>query len=134
MLRINYWAVVAAAIAAFVAGGVWHSPLLLGKPPAETHTMNPTALANGSSSRRESLSDAGTYPNLGVPFMVGRVVVRLGGDPWMSAIKIGRWVGVGFRALSLAGSVLHEGMPWTLCVIHAGALVKTILMTAALGV
>ena len=35
----------------------------------------------------------------------------------------------------LMGAVLHEKMPWTLYAIHAGdALVKTLLMTAILGV
>ena len=31
MLRMNYLAIVVAAVAAFVVGAVWYSPLLFGK-------------------------------------------------------------------------------------------------------
>lgn len=32
MVEINYFAVIAAAVAAFVLGGIWYAPFLFGKP------------------------------------------------------------------------------------------------------
>ncbi len=45
VLQINYWAVVVAAVVAFVVGAVWYSPLLFGKTYMELRGMNPAALA-----------------------------------------------------------------------------------------
>jgi hypothetical protein len=42
-------------------------------------------------------------------------------------------LGVGFQAVLLAGSVLHEDYPWTLYLIHAGdAFAKTLAMSVVL--
>ncbi len=43
MLQINYWAVVLAAVAAFVVGALWYSPLLFGKLYMKVRGMNPSA-------------------------------------------------------------------------------------------
>jgi len=45
MLKINYLAVIAAAIAAFVVGALWYSPLLFGRTYMEVRGLNPSALA-----------------------------------------------------------------------------------------
>ena len=46
MLKINYLAVIVAAVAAFVVGAVWYSPFLFGKAYMEVRGMNPGAMAN----------------------------------------------------------------------------------------
>jgi hypothetical protein len=45
MPKVNYWAIVVVAIAAFVMGAIWYSPLLFGKAYMEVRGMNPDAMA-----------------------------------------------------------------------------------------
>jgi len=130
---MNYWAVVVAAVAAFVVGAVWYSPLLFGKTYMEVRGLNPGAVAEMSPPAAELLGEL--VRNLVVAFVLAHFVVRLGVGDWKGAVQLGLWVSVGFQAMLLMGAVLHEKMPWMLYAVHAGdALVKTILMTVILSV
>jgi hypothetical protein len=129
---MNYFAIVVAAVAAFMVGAVWYSPLLFGKAYTEARGLNPDALADMTPSAGELLGEF--VRNLVVAFVLAHFVVRLGVGDWKGAVQLGLWVGVGFQAMLLMGAVLHERMPWMLYAIHAGdALVKTLLMTVILG-
>ncbi len=133
MPGINYWAVVVAALAAFVVGAVWYSPLLFGKAYLELRGMALGAAADMTPSAAELLGEF--VRNLVVAFVLAHFVVRLGVGDWGGAVQLGLWVWVGFQAMLLMGALLHEGMPRKLYAIHAGdALVKTLLMTVILGV
>jgi len=133
MLGINYLAVVVAAVAAFVVGAVWYSPLLFGKVYMNLRGMNPDAMADMRPPAGELLGEFVRY--LVIAFVLAYFVVRLGVVDWKGAVQLGLWVGVGFQAMLLIGAVIHENMPWKLYAIHAGdALVKTLLMTVILGV
>ena len=130
---MNYWAVVVAAVVAFVVGAVWYSPLLFGQSYLEVRGMSPGALADMRPAAGELLGELAK--NLVVAFVLAHFVERLGVGDWKAALQLGLWVWVGFQAMLLMGAVLHERMPWTLYAIHAGdALVKTLLMTVILGV
>jgi hypothetical protein len=130
---MNYWAIVVAAVAAFVVGAVWYSPLLFGKAYMEMRGMNPAAMADLRPPAWELLGEFAR--NLVISFVLAHFVVRLGVSGWKGAVQLGLWVWAGFQAMLLMGSVLHEQMPWMLYAIHAGdALVKTLLMTVILGV
>ena len=133
MLKTNYLAVVVAAVAAFVVGAVWYSPLLFGKAYMEVRGMNPGAMADMRPPAGELLGEFAK--NLVIAFVLAHFVVRLGVGDWKGAVQLGLWVWVGFQAMLLMGAVLHEKMPWMLYAIHAGdALVKTLSMTVILGV
>jgi hypothetical protein len=133
MLKINYVAVVVAALAAFVVGALWYSPLLFGKAYMEVRGMNPDAMADMRPPAAELLGEFAK--NVVVAFVLAHFVVSLGVGDWKSAVRLGLWVWVGFQAMLLMGAVLHEKMPWMLYAIHAGdALVKTLLVTVILGV
>ena len=55
-------------------------------------------------------------------------------DSLTGALVFGGWVWVAMYT-ALAGSVLHEGYPWRVYVIHAGdGLAKIAVITAILGV
>jgi hypothetical protein len=130
---MNYWAVVVAAVAAFVVGAVWYSPLLFGKAYMTLRGLNPGAMADMRPPAGELLGEFGR--NVVIAYVLARFVVRLGVVDWMGAVQLGLWVGIGFQAMLLIGAVLHEKMPWKLYAIHAGdALVKTLLMAVILGV
>ena len=133
MLRMNYWAIALGAVAAFVVGALWYSPLLFGKAYMQVRGMNPDAMADLRPPAGELLGEL--VKNLVVAFVLAHFVVRLDVADGKSALQLGLWVWVGFQAMLLMGAVLHEKMPWTLYAIHAGdALVKTLLVTVILGV
>ena len=133
MLRMNYLAVILAAVVAFVVGAVWYSPLLFGKAYMEVRGLDPGAMAEMRPRAAELLGEF--VKNLVVAFVLAHFVVRLGVSDWKGAVQLGLWVWVGFQAMLLMGAVLHERLPWMLYAIHVGdALVKTTLMTVILGV
>jgi hypothetical protein len=133
MLRINYWAVIVAAVGAFVVGAVWYSPLLFGKAYMELRGMNPNAMAAMRPAAVELLGEFVRY--LVVGYVLARFVVLLAVVNWKGAVQLALWVWVGFQAMLLMGAVIHEKMPLMLYAIHAGdALVKTLVMTVILGV
>jgi uncharacterized protein DUF1761 len=133
MLKINYWAIVVAAVVAFVMGALWYSPLLFGKAYMEVRGMNPAAMADMKPQGGEILGEL--VKNLVVAYVLAHFVAHLGVVGWKGAVQLGLWVWVGFQAMLLMGAVLHEKMPWMLYAIHAGdAFVKTLLMTVILGV
>jgi hypothetical protein len=130
---MNYWAVVVAAVAAFVVGAVWYSPLLFGKAYMTLRGLNPGAMAGMRPPVPELLGEF--VRNVVIAYVLARFVVSLGVVDGMGAVQLGLWVWIGFQAMLLIGAVLHEKMPWKLYAIHAGdALVKTLLMAVILGV
>ena len=133
MLRMNYWAIAVSAVAAFVVGALWYSPLLFGKAYLQVRGMSPDAMADMRPPAGELIGEL--VKNLVVAFVLSHFVVRLDVADWKAALQLGLWVWFGFQARLLRGAVLHEKMPWTLYGIHAGdALVKTLLVTVILGV
>jgi len=132
MLKINYLAVILAAIAAFVVGALWYSPLLFGRAYMEVRGLNPSAAAEMKPRVGELLGEF--VKNIVVAFVLAHFLVPLGVRDWKGALQLGLWVWVGFQAMLLMGAVLHEKMPLTLYAIHSGdALVKTLLMSLILG-
>ena len=46
MQGMSYWAVVVAAVAAFVVGALWYSPLLFGEAYMKVRDIDPVAMAD----------------------------------------------------------------------------------------
>jgi|SRR5215467_1021310 len=131
LLAVNYRAIVVAAALALVASAVYYivlSPLWL-----EFRGLPPGAAA---STRPQVWEMLGQYArNVIVAYVLARLLVRLEVVDWKGALRLGIWVWIGFEAMAIAGSVLHEGYPWRLYLIHVGdALMSTLLMAAVIGV
>jgi hypothetical protein len=48
MIDVNYWTVLVAAVAVFVLGWLWYSPLLFLKPWMRLRGMDPVAAMGGA--------------------------------------------------------------------------------------
>ena len=132
MLGINYWAVIVAAVVAFVMGGLWYSPFLFGRVWMKLRGMNPAA-AGTRMGPAEILAEF--VRGLIVAVVLAGFVVNLGVVNWVGAIYLALAVWIGFQATSIVGSVIHEKYPSKLYAIHAGdALAKTLVMAVILGV
>lgn len=131
MPKTNYWAIVAAAIAAVVIGVVWY--IVFGEMYMKLRGIDPSAMANMKVSVWEVLGEFVRY--LVVARVLAYFIVRLGVVGWKSGAQLGLYIWVGFQATLLIGAVIHEGMPMKLYAIHAGdALVKVVLIAVMLSV
>jgi hypothetical protein len=131
MLRMNHWTVIVAAVAAVVASMVWYT--VFGAQYMALRGMAPATTANMAPPFWGVLAELAR--TLVVAYVLGRFVVRLGVVDWLGAVRLGLWVWLGFQAMLLAGSIIHENYPLGLYAIHAGdALVKTLLMSVIFAV
>ena len=129
MVRMNYFALAVAVIAAFVASSLWYSPLLFGKQFIELSGVGPSADPIAGKIVGELAR------NVILAYVLGHFVVLLSVADWKGALSLGVWLWIGFPVLLLSGSVMWQHVPWMLAVIHAGDwLVKILLITVILGV
>jgi Protein of unknown function (DUF1761) len=128
--RLNYWAVVAAAVAGFVASLAWYT--VFGGAMTELRGIDPATAADMGTPAWTMLFVI--FQSLVVAFMLAYFVVHLGIVDWKGAVRLGALVWV-FPAMILLGSVVHENVPLMLAAIHAGDwLVKLLLMAVIVGV
>ena len=130
MRRMNYLAVLVAAVAAFVMSSVWYA--IFGNAWMELRGIDPATAADTATPAWTMLFVI--VQSLVVAFMLAYFVVHLGFVDWKGAVRLGALVWV-FPAMILLGSVVHENVPLMLAAIHAGDwLVKLLLMTVILSV
>jgi len=116
--NINVWAVLAAAAANFVIGGLWYSPALFGKVWMRANGFTPADLEKGS-----------PVVIFGASFvfclvMAGNLAAFLA-DPQTTigfAVAAGVAAGLGWAALGLAVVALFERRSWRYIVVNGGYL------------
>jgi hypothetical protein len=132
MLEIHYFAVVVAAVAAFVMSSVWYT--VFGKARMELLDQDPCATADMRKVPAWK-KVAELMRELVIAYVVARFVVQLGVVDWRAAVQLGAWLWFGFVFMILVGAVVWDNVPWKLTAIHAGDwLVKLPLMAVILSV
>jgi hypothetical protein len=124
----DYAAVLVATVVAFVMSSAWYG--LLG---------NQLARLNDAYADSESIPAWMALVELARSLVVAAVLAgladELGVEGWTSAATLGLFVWIGFPAIILSGSVLHENVPWMLAAIHAGDwLFKLVVIAIIVGV
>jgi len=116
--NINFWAVLAAAAANFVIGGMWYSPALFGKTWMR---------ANGFT--RADLDKGSPAVIFGASFlfclvMAGNLAAFLAGPQTTIgfAVAAGVAAGLGWAALGLAVVALFERRSWRYILVNGGYL------------
>lgn len=133
MNRINYFAVGAAVVAAFVASSLWYSPLLFGTKFMELSGFTPSAGPNAGPNIGRVAGEL--VRTLILAYVLVHLLAFLNVVDWKSALRLGLWLWIGFPVVLLSGSAMWQNVPWMLAAIHAGDwLVKVILMAIILGV
>ena len=128
MVHMNYWAVLAAAVAVLVLGWLWYSPLLFFKPWMRLRGMDPVAAMAGAKMPAGKLLIE-LVRCLVLAYVIARFTALLGVSSWMGAVHLGLFLWIGFPVILLAGSVLWENVPWKVAAIHAGDwLVKLLVI------
>jgi len=130
MLKPNYWAIVAASVAAFVMSSLYYSPLLLGNvwravDPGATSGMKPSIVRVLGEMVR----------TLVISIVVAHLIALLGPGDWKSAVDFAFWLWFGFSAMMWVGAIMWEKTPWQIAAIHSGDwLLKTLLIAVVVGV
>jgi hypothetical protein len=128
-MRINYWAVVVAAVAAFLFSSLYYSPLLFGNV---WRAVDPVAAAGAKPSIAKALLEI--VRTLVITFVLARLMTLLGGSDLKSAVQFALWLWFGFSAMMWVGAIMWEKTPWPVAAIHSGDwLVKTTLISLILG-
>jgi hypothetical protein len=130
--RMNYIAIVAMALTAFLISSAWYSPLLFGKAWMQLRGVNPNTA-------EMSVPVGNILGELVRSNVVALVIERLSGfagvADWKDAASFGLWLWIGFPATLLTGSVMWDNVAWQLASIHAGDwLVKILVIAIILGV
>lgn len=134
MSPINYVSVLVAAVAVFVLGWLWYSPLLFYKPWMRLRGLDPDAAMAGAKM---------PVGKLGIEFLrclvlawvIARFVALLGITSWIGAVHFGLITWIGFPVILLTGSVLWDNVPWRVAAIHAGDwLVKMLVIPIIVSV
>jgi hypothetical protein len=129
MLKMNYWAVVVAALAAFAMSSLYYSPLLLGNV---WRAVDTGSMAGAAPSIGKVLGEI--VRTLVITYVLARLVAHLGGVGWKAAVRLALWLWFGFSAMMWVGAIMWEKTPWQIAAIHSGDwLVKTILICFILG-
>jgi hypothetical protein len=132
MSQINAWAVGLAAFAGFVAAFGYYAALG-GQLVAPGSTAAPGGAAVDD-------RQAGWVPlfelvkHFLLAAVVAGLVIAIDIATWSDALVLGLALWVGFPLVLLAGSVVHEKVPWRLAAIHAGDwFVKLLLVAVIVG-
>jgi hypothetical protein len=128
MIGVNYWAVVVAGAAAFVAAAVWY--VVFSKQRAQ---LSDAAASQTRPSAWKMLVELGR--TLVLVVVLTGLVAPLGIADWTGAVRLAVALWIGFPIILLSGSVMYENVPWKLAAIHAGDwLVKLLIITVILGI
>jgi Protein of unknown function (DUF1761) len=126
--RVNSWAVLVAAVAAMIASAVYYT--VLGDAYFSLRGIDP-----GSAEATPQLWElvGQLARNLVVALVLAYFLGRLQATR-KDALRLGLLVWLGFQAMAVAGSVLHEDYPLGLDAIHVGdALLATLIMALVLA-
>lgn len=127
MNDVNFWAVLAAAVTAFVLSGLWYAGF--GEQLAR---LNPAYADGGRSPGLTAVVEI--VRNLVLAVVLAGLAGLAGIAAWVDAVLFAGAVWVGFPAVILTGSVFHEKVPVKLAAIHAGDwLIKLLAVTLIVG-
>ena len=130
MPKINYWAVVVAALAAFLMSSLYYSPLLLGNVRL---AVDPGSAAGTTPSIGRVLGEI--VRTLVITFVLARLIALLGASDWKGAVSLALWLWFGFSGMMWVGAITWERTLWQVAAIHSGDwLLKTILIAVIVGV
>src|SRR5438445_2316691 len=127
MVHVNYLAVLVAAVAVFVLGWLWYSPLLFFKPWMRLRGMDPVAAMAGAKMPGGKLLIE-LARCLVLAYVIARFVALLGITSWLGAVHFGLFLWIGFPVILLTGSVLWEKIPWKVARITAGGWIAQLLV------
>ena len=131
-VSINYWAVLAATIAAIVLGFLWYGPLF-GKVWMQLMGMDKKKMDKNMKKQMTKSYIILVITTLITSYVLAHFVKYLG-TTVSDALQTAFWIWLGFVATIQIGIVLWDGKPWKLYFINAShQLVSLALMATILA-
>jgi hypothetical protein len=121
--RLNYGAIVVAAIAAFAFSLIWYSPFVFGSVWVDAKGGEATAMPVWKfvvAPLRELIT----------AWLLAWLIGRLGIAHWKDAASLGLMLWLAFYVVQLSGAVIFDGMPVALGAVHAGDWFGKMLLIA----
>ncbi len=121
-MDINYWAVLAGAVASMVIGSVWYGPLF-GRKWMEINELNPDDVAKREAMQKEAM------PLYGVQFVLSLLQLYIlahfiQGWTEVSGVENAVWIWLGFVMPTVAGFAMWNAKPnkvkWAMFLISSG--------------
>lgn len=126
--KINWLAVIVAAVSSFAVGGLWYSPLLFGKPWARLNGLSDDQLRGGTARVFGGALICAFIAAVNLAFFLGATATLAFGT------FAGFAAGLGWAATSLTTTFLFERRPASLIAIDASYhVVSLTLMGLILG-
>ena len=119
--HLNIWAILAAAVSAFVLGGVWYSPALFGRAWQRANRFPEPPAPNGKVFAVSFISSLVMAVNLAM-FLNDSKTTLL----WGAAA--GFLAGFGWVAMGLAIVSLFERRPWSYVLVNGGYLTLALIV------
>lgn len=129
MNDLNYLAIVAAAVAAFVFSSVYYG--VLGKQLAK---LSPAYAEAGSGTTRPPAWKllVEVVRGLVVASVLAGLVAELDIADWTEALALGFALWIGFPVVLWTGAIMWEKVPWKLAAIHGGDWLVKVLVIAVI--
>ncbi len=118
-IDVNYFAILIAAIASMIIGGLWYSPILFGNI-----WIKLSGFTNKEKDKAKQRGMAKFYiialiGSLVTSFVLAHFVKYMGITSIGGALQLAFWIWVGFIATVMLGTVIWEGKPVKLYLINA---------------
>lgn len=127
-MELNYFAILVAALAAMVVGGLWYSPVLFGKRWMTLRGQDPTRMQGMSFPKKEMLIQF--IASLITAYVLALFASALSMTTPAYAVLFGFWVWLGFYATTMLDPVLWEKGSWSLYILNASQRLVSILAMA----
>lgn len=134
-MKINYPAVFVSALAYWMLGAVWYSPLLFERPFIALKDWTPEQVEAVRAASHAGEIGAALAISLLTAYVLAHFVKFTGAETAASGVLAGFWLWLGFVATTNLSTVLFEGRPLGLYLINNGYhLVGLLGMGALLAV
>ena len=125
MIHLNYLAIAVAAIAVFVFAAVYY--IVLSRRLAQ---LGSGAAANPAP--MPLVMGLELFKSFVVAAVIAGLVRLVGITDVGGAVKLGLVLWIAFPVVLLAGSVVHENVPWRLAAIHSGDWLPKLLIISVI--
>lgn len=125
--RINYLAILAGSVAAFVIASIYYG-VLFSDLWLQVRRLNPSSLGEVSPSPVQPLIEFGV--TLVIASAIAYLVARLGITDWKGALRLAALLWIAFPGMLWLGAIMWENTPWQFAALHGGDwLVKCLLFS-----
>lgn len=130
---VNYLAVLVSAVAAYILGALWYSPVLFGNLWMKLSNMSKKDLDKSKQKGMAKSYILNFVGNLVIAYVLAHIVKYAQATTLMEGIQTGFWMWLGFAATITLGAVLWEGKSWKSYLLsNAYELISFIIMTVIL--